>query len=458
MTQTPPGIAYRLRLEREYPDFRQRLAGEHTIAGWTHNPWQDAHTPDAKATAIALKYIKLFQDQFAALGYLPYTGVEVNVPLIADGGVKIPEQMVQHLHAQYEKFTTLVKEKYPPGRPTPRIDDRLTVDSEFLGRIYNDVGEVEIATPAQSPLATVARVNAVKRIMYEGSHHYGTLYSRSQEGQARPDEAIPASGCADLVASGMPPYDVYYANNEGATGEHLSFSLVRHALEPGMGYHNAKLDHEVFAAANLFTNPGWKQLFHEAFLRYLPSEALLAYGHPYVFSISKPERGKVCTHTIRYKQAEVTSSEDGTYDEQYWEGNAPEDTRLEIRSYNDASSNVALSMLGVIGIAYGVIRAIHDDPEMAARYGHGTPSLTEQDCQHILATLQETMPFNIQVPRSLHESQARFRQQSLSIAMMHQLADSTAQTPEESAAMHKEINGFQRLIVDRTKALQQAQR
>jgi len=465
MTDTPRRTFVE-KLDKEHPAFRRQLGARPTIVGWSHNPWQDASTPDAQATHIARKYLVLLTKAMQDLGYLPFTGAEVNAPLIGnhrnsvyalDGHIKQLYKGMQKA-ARQNRIDFLNKYKKPwdakadETLETPWINATTSIDTPLHGRIYVDGNELEIATPAQSPAATASRVNNIKRWLFESTYDYGMEYSRSPEGQSQPDAPIPASIMAQLIQAESAPYNILFADSDRPTGEHYSFSLIRHTLDSNMHYGNAKRDIDVFGAANLLNNRGWDNLFRQGFEQYLPHDTLLAYGHPQLWQRFATKDDRPVKHMIR---RHIPYNTGNTVNTQESPAENDAETRLEIRSFNDASSNVTLSSLAILATAYALVKTIHAEPELR-RQRTGTLPMLPSERQQVFQSMQKRCPGTSQAPTSLAEGKKRFLNQSLTVSMMREWVGEHVPDPARRTALYEEIETFRRAVIERAECIERS--
>lgn len=442
---------------QDFPNFAGVLARKPRIAGWSHNPWQDPESADAIATRIATRYIQHFTHALSDLGYLPFMGAEVNCGLAAtisescspaDDLITAIDNICNAIHARMEMM-------YPAGAALPYVRAKLSRIDTLLGKTYNDCNEFELCTPAQSPYANVLRVNAVKRILYETSHDYISHFAHSREGRADDDAEIPSSPTAEHLASQMGPYRVTFANRYQATGEHLSLSLLRRDQQYITDYSHARRHSEAFAEAgaspsnksafgeaNLMQDEQWSQVLLDALLDYLPNDDMLAYGHKQKLHCIQIEQrqGKI-KHEIRW-HAENATADAGA--------DSLETSRIEVRSYNDASSNVALTTLAILAITYATVKAIHHDPAiMKNAQTDGVPRLNLNDVDRIKATLAKRYRSRPRLAASEQVMRARFVHDSLTLQLMREFVEETVPFPAEKKRLLDEIDTFVEAVLDR---------
>lgn len=447
------------RLHQQAPNFRASLADEPLIAGWSHNPWADSTSPDAIATAIADRYIRRFTQAISNYGYLPFTGTEVNMgirsaqPDAAENALHAIERLYENLHAYAKQF-------HPPDAPTPYIDSRLSLNDEMHGRIYLDGSlhggevrpglELEIANPAQSPMATVVRTREVKRVAYSATQQYATRFNRSADA-TDPDQPIPAGQAAEFIAGQVGAANVYFADRRGAAGEHLSFSLLKRDPHFITDYEHARrhspmfegqdrYNPDAFGQANLIQRGCWANVMRMAFERHLSNDELLAFGHAKKFALLNGgnDRSK---HLIRVHRPNNSKDE--------WPAEAHA-ARLELRSFNDTSSNASLSMLAVVATAYGVLKVIHDDLGISKTKAFANLSPREGEIVMRLGKYARPNPI---VSRYIDEAKWRFNEQSLTLAMMRDLA-AHAPNPAERNQILSDIEAFRTAIEQRTEIIQ----
>jgi hypothetical protein len=445
---------YFTRLQDQHPNFREYLGKQPTIAGWSHNPWQEADTADAKATEIATRYLHYFTSAMVDMGYMPYFGTEINFCTItnSDDGAK---EVFRAINNIYEDVAASYQQKRMhhfalEGGQEPQLHPKLSRNDEWNGRVYVDpTDEMEIATPCQSPLANAARVNGVKRVVYESTLEYAKRFAQSPEGRHQPDLAVPSGPAADLLASAMPPYNILYADKDEPTGEHCSVSLI--ATRPGRlrDYAHRKADRKHFADSNLFREESWASICREAFERYLPHDELMAYGHPEKFSnLHKPMNNSVKgkSHNIRWHYGGTcTALPSGTIRNVTSTDKSEASNRLEVRSFNDGSSNIALSSLAMLSTLYAVTKeyyALHPDR-------HYARPMSGDDMKTIREKLSARTAPQHQVPGNIQEARQRFSASSLCLRMMQEYA--IEHTPDDLTRqqMLTEIEEFRKAVLQR---------
>lgn len=427
---------FRNRMERDCPEFSAHLRSKPHIQGWSHNPWQDAATPDAIATRLADQWQRTMTDKLIGMGFFPYMGVEINVPVLGRHG-RTADEVLAHYQGSHQTMGEILNDYYPVAsqrRIPKRINSAQTNDnisSNTIGRAYMDSREIEIATHAQSPMATVARVNRIKRLAYEASADFAhEHYSR----RAAPAQSIDAvrSPSARILANECPAFRVTYARNNlngnvQATAEHLNFSLVHHDPDHITDYATTQIDSQSFCDRNLFNKGSWKNLFYNILRDHLSADTLLAYGMPNSLNYQKSNQ----KHSIKvHPQAAEKIT----------------DNRLEIRSLNDASSNLSLTSFAVTAIAYATMSLIMENSVLRHRYGDGRHDISDSDAVYIQQRLEKMAYSPEHVPATPEEAVEYFAH-SLTIASMKHYARQTP--PAERSALEQEIQQFQQAVIGR---------
>lgn len=236
---------------------------------------------------------------------------------------------------------------------------------------------------------------------------------------------------------GLKPFNVAYSTDEhGPTGEHFSLSLMH--LKNGhspLTYATAKFNRAQMARDNLFIKATWQMLFCKLLEDYLPYDSMLAYDGIRSFDAfhGNPTKDNVgLKHYIRYNSHDKVG----------------ETCRLEIRSFNAAASNIALTTLAVMAVTYAAIKTIRDDPELREKYLAQCQDIAEVDRDKILSLMAERLQPNNHVPYNLQGAVARF-QSSLVLRMMREYIADNVTHPEEQKALIAEIDQFEQAVLAR---------
>ncbi len=530
------------------------LATQKSFANWAYNPWAHPDSEEAKATAIANRFLQRFTDDLMQKGYMPVCGVEVNAviegrtnskeivailrklvtyydgyvhyqpavraaadafaatPLLLSDAPQAPNEPFSIKHSLRRLATTpesiqtmlhtlqntqeilqqkgwITKERLfhtdstikfledsthlpAPFNPALRTrynqykhlfldtlmqahdpeiamgpnDGKLENDFTYNGRIYVDTkDELEICTRASSPLETAHSVNSIKQMLVEASYDFSALYANlvGLKSDDQPVDVPRSALGAYLQQHASHSFNAYFGNEKANCGEHVSVSLQRRK-SPEKNYDNMRLFQDAmfrrkdannhsdkyFAANNLAHNDGWHDLLTEAFKAFLPNDTLLATGNSKFLNV-------VANHTNPAKQNIKTKGR-----------NNGATARIELRSYNDASSNISFSLLGVTAVIYAVIKEIERHPQLNATVQANPYSLTNDDIATILMGLKTHYQPNELLPSTLSGATERYHSSSLTSAMMREWVADHAASPQEQTEMLAEVEAFESMVTN----------
>lgn len=445
--------------------WKNRVLGE-----WSHNPYKRAagetRDPDVVATEIADKYIRLITEKFDQTGFIPMTGVEVNfvahgvadkaiidyinqenerarsrlfgpaaseslaaqkalleVPVAAsDDWKRIPENC-EKTHAFYE----LALQASMSGKPDLaliryirdftdqecideiREESGVIINPEFLKRLLRyaqaleneyvvapNVGAIsrayiddftipdhvdapEITTPPRSPELTIRQVNSIKRLLMESTYRFHGSDAISPVAK-RMHEAL-----GDYDISFIDPVKYYNL------AEQVSFSLQ--IKRDNTNYQTIRRTDD-FGKTNLLDSPAMCTLYAEAFARYLPADRLLTVGNRFPFDEVK-QRGVENIHVRSNRPNRLGG-------------------RAEICDYHDACSNLSLSMLGILSVAYITTVGVLSYYEKRARSGESGPVCV----QDMLDEIEARLPFTT-LPKTPQGALDQFVDNGLTKDMMY---------------------------------------
>ncbi len=308
----------------------------------------------------------------------------------------------------------------------------------FQRSVYVDQNvNVEIPTRLGSPIATIMRTNTAKQRTYEASYDYMEHYLDSAEYAADPESDMPMSPRSEGIAMAMLPkaYRITYGKDDLASGEHLSVSFYRPRAGENPSSTSVTKDRDDYAERNMLNHGEWADLFHRAYENFLPQDTLLALGHKSWFDAFSEDLRR---HHVR---------SNGT--------KGAESRRLELRTYGNSRSNIALAMLGVMAVNYAVVKTIHDDPKLRYLLENADDfKLSIVDEQKVLKALEERYGkyMDDEIPLMPNDAISRFRTESLTLEMMRQWVRDNAQGAEK-AEMFSEIEGFKQDILTRSQQL-----
>lgn len=414
--------------------------------GWVHNPYKNSNQPhyivDQDATKVAEHYIELFIRGIMIEGYMPITAVEVN--FTASGAPGIERKIIDYineetkrqdakrhaesatkiaaLHAKlatlpefldgrepekesadaaraFQLFFARIKEPGPIeykliGLFLSKLDALVIlskqdaaqpqINPEFLAAIKDYCREVikehiiapqkgaytraymeesvdekgrpvwvdfpELTTPPRAPSITWRQVHAIKRLLLESSDHF---HGRN------------ISPIAQRMKKALGPYNISFLDQDAYfnLSEHISFSLQE--MDPQHNTYQHARNADGFMDHNAMRKPFQNRLFSEAFARYLPADRIMAVGNRFPFD-----------EATQNSDDKISIRSNGI------------GHRVEIRNFADATSNSALSLLPVLGIAFMTLVAqkhVHDE---AAAAGKDSYSVAD-----ILNMLAETYNF-----------------------------------------------------------------
>lgn len=312
-------------------------------------------------------------------------------------------------------------------------------EGEFTGRVYVDSAqEVEIATSPASPINTVARVNALKKLSYEATNEYEQLFQKSK--YISSNSTAPRSAVAQAMRNHLKPFNLNYGDQNQNSGEHLNLSLLRKAAHSYASIHAAQNDktaRDIFSTDNLFKHTQIRKLFLKAYASFLPDSILLALGNHNPFSYYSGRRPFMKDKGPGgFEQCPSASS------------------RIELRSYNDAASNISLSMLGVMAVTYAVVREMMDDPEIKRKCGTSYfTSITDDDTARVWKKLTARYAIEERVCDNLDEAKILFRDRSLVWKIMQEYAQEHAKSAQETGVLMEELKEFHYALCERADKL-----
>lgn len=498
------------------PSFRDKLARDKTVAGWS-SPYQSPDSHDGKATTIAKKFIRHFMTGMEEMGYMPYTGVEVNFALYGEnndldqflnhamgenavaryyaslevkkrllrssGGWPKPHFAVEpdaSLNEEVEHLESALERVLAPNVPSDyhdinklasmvelfdeyihpdlynAVSDLVADDmrytragtiptynlDEFGGRIYVDGKNMEVATGVADPLSTVRRVNRIKDLAYQSTYDYDHTFPGTKEDLAGESSADHADPIANNIADTFGAINVGFSfDSLGSTGEHLSFSLQRNCA-PGESYGLKTRDQSEFKHGNFMNHFNTQQLFRDVFATFLGNDALLSLGNVHDLSKFHPTEGSEGkTHEI---------IDNGVY-----QGAHEGTRRVEIRTFNNSSSNVALSMLAVMAVAYATLKEIKRHPDIEVRMNSNDTQ--DEDVEVIVNEMVRTYGDGIACPYTMNQAVARFRDDSLTLEMMREFVEDNVKDGSERQALFAEIDEFRDNVIKRARDLEREQ-
>ncbi len=299
-------------------------------------------------------------------------------------------------------------------------NNNTTNAGEFRGIVYED-GNLEISIRPLLPLATIHAVNKMKAGLFQATWDYGHAYGTGHEWQFN-EGTLPQPDYVAHMSRRVTekPFNLVYATKEsGPLGEHLSVSLQwvgNRNISPTA----AKRDVSAFASNNLFTNQKIKFFFNDILVTFLSHDSLLSWG---------------TDHFMRHRGV-------GSHHIDKNEGKK-ETARLEIRTFNNAASNISYSSVAVMAIIYAGMKAIYADPELRKIMEDNPFSLTKEALDGIKDTLfarylgdfptevakrtgldVKRIPADYSIiPRSTAEATWRFEHFGLTLRMMQDWAD-----------------------------------
>lgn len=415
-------------------------------AGWSHNPYarrEDGHA-DAIASAIAKRYIALFDRALRERGYVVATAVEVEATLNTDANT------IALFKSDGEAITQVMT----------YIND--TIDASALGgkhqkkleKVIEESGddEIEITSLPSRPLATAARIAGLKQRLYEGTregvaHVTGVapsaLRSRPAIGRILDDmpgfDPVARKALDDMKLHSVRFYDKAKHPAWPLThGEHINLSIHAVADAP-----NQKISESLMAAS-----PFMKSRKHRiGFLQHMKEYGvndwlLLSSGAPSERRMRKryfADTGEVLTmQTGQYSKeganALAIKVEDAKFSYYRCLGSSAARKRFELR-IPDAECNPYLSMLWAMAHVYAYVSAI--DAKQAHASWLTVPPVTPQ------------MLFRHM--RNKH-SEALFRSHGMVLPAMEAVAEElnvagaqndALQFEEAVIARHRELNAHQ---------------
>ncbi len=529
----PESMAERFKLHEPTGSFRERLAQEKNFEGWSQNPWRDKEHVDMQMTSTAKKYIRYFTDELIAMGFLPFTGVEVNCNVVPYGIDEAIQSHIEnytkdyrawyaheyHLKEEVEQIQSLFLEEIDQANwyhdemravkkwldnfdtDTPiwkcmeqdyidyinsevrslersgRVSEKFCnafqrylekreltynkhmvgsygINDEFDGRTYVDGTEIEITTPPGSPLATAAHVTAIKRYLFQGTQAYEELFGDSRNPSESWSEALanstPRPESVENISGALGGYNIRFDHEKGTdelnSGEHFNVSLqwIGGRDVTYRNYRTIDNARETFREHNLMHSvhySEWARLFFEALQELLPADTILAFGNDARIKSVNRERHPQ-KHSIAFEDGYKASA------------------RLELRTFNDASSNIYLSTLAVMADMYAIACAIKDViPEYQMKLNH-KQDIHFSDKREIINKLGEEFCMNRNLPSSIDSMKERFIQESPTIKMMYKVAEARCEhwkdrdyKPETYDEMNKEIDQFESQALERVDVL-----
>jgi hypothetical protein len=501
------------RLQATAPRFHEKLAALPTLAGWV-NP---NHPEEAALTREANQWIAKLTHAIEAMGYQPYSGVEVNfaakgpsttptgyekyvisettrarkeaglrlriehmnrhggwpMPLFkpglpaqeADGAAWMREllekildpanagdaglvsdlQLCQDslrpwLHPQMiAALNRFLLDPSLDTRPGIISDQINTQEHEFTGKTHVDSNNMELVAPPADPLTTIRRTMRIKSLAWQATWDYDQLYVGCAEEIANPASHAPIDPVAEKLLMAMGAHNIRFSGENGSTGEHLNLSLKR--CTPGRPdqYFQALKDKQLFIDDNVLTHKESRLLLAEALEDYLPHDTLMALGNTIDLTRFCPEETIRKGHEIRSDKASTT-----------------EGSRIELRTFNTASSNLSLSMLSALSVIYATLQTIHAHPDIEGRFRY--KQLTPVDVQVIRNAMHERWPADKTVDDYMVRNIPRFREHSLTLATMRELAEQEVAASGETLSLTERFDGIDRFadaIVSRTRRIQQ---
>ncbi|MAR55608.1 MAG: hypothetical protein CMM93_00340 [Rickettsiales bacterium] len=291
-------------------------------------------------------------------------------------------------------------------------------DNEFYGKVHIDVKNVEVTTSASDPLTTIRRVNRIKSLAFQATHDYDQLYVGSLEELENPDSFAPIDPIAEKILNALGDHNIAFSwKGKGSTGEHLNFSLQ--AIDGPAQPANRLIDQRnSFVDNNIMRSTNIRELFTHIFLGYLSHDTLLGIGN--LEDIKKYQKDTFGNPAEEQRCHEIRPSKN--------EGSGAS-SRIEIRTFNSASSNVTLSMLAVLSAAYAALLVIHEHPEIEEGVRMGV--MQDNAKATICNAMRQRWPVEFNVRADVDASLARFSEHSVTLAMMRYL-DEKAEIREDA--------------------------
>lgn len=302
-------------------------------------------------------------------------------------------------------------------------DGAIAIDPDSCGSVYVDNRmDVELATEIGSPRATVARVNAIKKTAWEVGNEYERQWRAHIKEHGESSEEAPRSRVAQLMRDKLKPsFDVFFRAVNANCGEHLNISLWKTDHKD-----YTRLNETMKKSKNLMDSEFWRELVADTLCMTLPADTLLGLGNDAVFE-RKAERHK-CETT--------------------------KDGRVEVRSFNNATSNVSLTMLATLASVYTLVKTMREMPRVEGRGLHG--ELRYEDKMEILQKMKDDYDLRDTLPRSKEAALDAF-QHSVTLDVMRELAETYKPRPGhegESPLSIEDVDAFHEAAQSRVEHLE----
>lgn len=259
-----------------------------------------------------------------------------------------------------------------------------------------------------------------------------------EEEGADNDAPAPRSAIAQKMRQALGSCDVYFKGCRLSCGEHINLS-VWHTKDKDFHALPEMIAGTQTQNVNLMNHPWWETLFWTALHRYLAADTVLALGNERIFDM-------IGNHAPLYK-----------------DGGVPNQARLEIRSFNNASSNVSLTMLSILSALYAAVTTAREIPEFREKMeaSHDQRWLYEPDADAILKRMEQKFSRGQEAPQTIEGALARFKSQSLTLNVMRELAEKHASQPPREGCPQlrtEDADVFHRAAVARLDRMKTRQR
>lgn len=295
------------------------------------------------------------------------------------------------------------------------------------GRLYVDANEVEVATEIGSPMATIARVDAIKKLAFEMGDDYHRLKASSSDADAPPV----SSPIAQRINEDFGHFDVFFRAQSKNMGEHLNFSLWRSERKDYLAL--GDMMERKIGGQNMIEEWQWQGLFKEALVNFLPADTLLALGND----------------ELLYKNGEHFIQ-------------TTKGPRLEIRSFHDSTSNLSLTMLSVLSIVYATVKTMQEMPEFQEEKKQWKlRGPTHEETVAIINRMKETYGWQKDIPKTKQGAKHALDASSVTLQVMREMEESYVPREGhvgETPLREEDVPEFRRAVDRRLKCLEKVQR
>lgn len=303
--------------------------------------------------------------------------------------------------------------------------------------VYVDGGNVEVCTPVLSPAETVKLVNFYKRIFFEASAEF--VHELEQKGISQDEAHALRHDLAQWIRSAVDSFTLTYSLGREASGEHLSLSLQHdphrtkdYAFLPDPVHTDSNSTE--FARHNMTQRLSWLHLVDGVLQQWLPSDRILTVGHDSSHMTEFSTQGS----RIGRANSEIEGVQVNTQDRQ----------RVETRNFGDSGSNVALVMLGQLACVYAAVTAL--DPRVL----QNPMTLDEEEVARVTQQLTYLKHHtDIIRPDSYETMKDAFKRQGMTLDMMKQVAEESAQGQDELEGLLKQRRQFEDAVCQRAASI-----